>query len=129
MEPSRIRVTFRHSGESVIATPSGTYEQIGEEIVVTHDDGTVVARLSREQVQVSAIRAEGESNRLVRISRQPDGSWTAHPQPPLPATTTFVTNGWAEIARLRNQLRAVEQFETGDNHAFVQEFGAPPTET
>jgi len=126
MNPSRVRVTFLHSGESVIATPSGTYEQVGDEVVIRHADGTVVARLARDQVQVSAARAEPDFERIIHIRRQSDGSWTAHPQPPLPPTSTFVTGGWAEIARLRTSLRAVEHFESDEYGVFVQEFGEPP---
>lgn len=126
MEPSRIRVTFLHSGESVVATPAGTYEHVGDEVVIKHQDGTIIARLSREQVQVSAARGETAATRIIHIRRAPDGSWTAHPQPPLAATSTFVTDGWAQVSRLREQLHAVEHFETSDYGLFVQEFGEPP---
>ncbi len=126
MEPSRIRVTFLHSGESVVATPAGTYEHVGGDVVIKHEDGTTIARLSREQVQVSAARAEAGPTRVIHIRRAPDGSWTAHPQPPLAATSTFVTDGWAQVARLREQFHAVEHFESSDYRLFVREFGEPP---
>lgn len=127
MNLSRIRVTFIHSGESVIATPSGTYERVGDETVVRHSDETVVARFAHNQVQVSAARAEADHDtRVINIRRQPDGTWTAHPQPPLPATTSFVTSGWPEIARLRESLQAVEHFESDEYGFFVQEFGQAP---
>ena len=119
-------MTFIHSGESVIATPSGTYEHVGDEIVIRHRNGAIVARLAKDQVQVSSARREGDLDRVIHIRRQSDGSWTAHPQPPLPATTSFVTDGWAEIARLRSSLRAVDRFEAEDYAAFVQQFGEPP---
>jgi hypothetical protein len=126
MNLSRVRVTFIHSGESVVATPSGTYEQVGDEIVIRHADGTVVARLARDQVQVSATRAEADFERIINIRRQADGSWTAHPQPPFPPTTTFVTGGWSEISRLRTSLGALEHFKSDEYELFVREFGEPP---
>jgi hypothetical protein len=110
----------------VVATPSGTYEHIGDEVVIRHEDGTVVARLAHDQVQVSSARAETDFERIIHVRRQADGSWTAHPQPPLPATTSFVTSGWSEISRLRASLGAVEHFDTDEYELFVQEFGEPP---
>lgn len=70
--------------------------------------------------------------RRINIVRAPDGTWTAHPQPPLPATSAFVTGGWPEIARLRAEHDAVDHFSTDDYKHFVSQFGeapqaAPPT--
>lgn len=64
--------------------------------------------------------------RRVRIVRQPDGSWTAHPQPPLPATTSFVTGGWPEVARLRESLGSIDELASDDYATFVAQYGAPP---
>jgi hypothetical protein len=67
-----------------------------------------------------------DDRHIVNIRLQPDGSWTAHPQPPLPATTSFVIHGWEEIARLREHFRAVEHFRTDEYGQFVRDFGEPP---
>ena len=67
------------------------------------------------------------NRRLFKIVRQPDGSWTYHPQPPLPATTAFLVGGWPEVAALRGQLDAVEWFpDANDYSAFVAAHGEPP---
>lgn len=68
------------------------------------------------------------NERRIRIVRQPDGSWT-DPQPPLPATTSFLTGGWPEVARLRDSLGAIDEFSSEDYAKFVAQFGAPPDDS
>lgn len=63
---------------------------------------------------------------LININHQPDGSWTVAPQPPLAATTTFLTNGWTEIAQLRAEYRAVDHFDAADFAEFVAQYGPAP---
>jgi hypothetical protein len=67
-----------------------------------------------------------DQGRIINIRQQPDGSWTAHPASPLPATSVFVIGGWSEIERLRKDYDAVDHFDTDDYRAFVEQFGPPP---
>jgi hypothetical protein len=63
---------------------------------------------------------------LIDIRRQPDGTWTVAPQPPLAATTAFLRNGWTEIAQLRAEYGAIDHFDAADFEAFVAQYGPPP---
>lgn len=67
-------------------------------------------------------------DKLVAVVRQTDGSWTVHPQPPLPAISTFLADGgWRAIAQLRADYVAVEWFPlTADYLLFCEQFGPPP---
>ena len=74
------------------------------------------------------LPAVTDTRQEVVIRRQPDGSWTAHPQPPLPATSSFVTRGWGEVAELRQAHDAVDRFpDSADYEAFVEQFGPAPS--
>lgn len=66
-------------------------------------------------------------DRVFYVVRAGDG-WVANPQPPLPATSTFLGEGWKSVALQRESLRAVDWFPSTDDYkAFVEEFGRPPT--
>jgi hypothetical protein len=65
---------------------------------------------------------------LFYINRQPDGSWTIAPQPPLPSITTLI-NGWADVAKYRDQWDALDCFhKLADYYKFCKQFGEPPFE-
>jgi hypothetical protein len=58
--------------------------------------------------------------------RAGDG-WVAHRQPPLPATSTFLAEGWKSVTLQRETLNAVDWFPSSDEYqALVEEFGPPP---
>lgn len=68
-----------------------------------------------------------EERRLFCIHRQPDGSWTIAPQPPLPAVTAFISGGWADVTLYRDRWDAIDWFPNSDDYyQFCQEFGEPP---
>jgi hypothetical protein len=61
------------------------------------------------------------------INRQPDGSWTISAWPPLPAVTTFITNGWKDVEFYRDRWSAIDWFpNSADYSKFCQEYGEPP---
>lgn len=64
---------------------------------------------------------------VLNIRRAADGSWTVHPQPPLPTVTLTLTGGWGHIADLRERWGALDWFPvSSDYRRFVEEFGPPP---
>lgn len=64
--------------------------------------------------------------RCFTVVRVGDG-WFVSPQPPLPATTTALADGWDGVQFHRDSLNAVDWFpNTSDFDAFVEEFGPPP---
>jgi len=84
--------------------------------------------LPHGEARASYRSVMSQLQRVVNIRLQPDGSWTAHPQPPLPAVGTFVTHGWPQVAQLRETYNAVDHFETNQLPLFVEQFGPPPAD-
>jgi hypothetical protein len=69
----------------------------------------------------------GEQESRIVIRRQVDGSFTVGGDQGAPAFTTFVTDGWQQIAQLRAELHATDHFPvSADYEAFCEEFGPPP---
>jgi hypothetical protein len=117
---------FVKTGEVVVGPFNSLFDA---EQFVAANGGDLLRRALEDNGATHVVPPNAYRDRRVSVVRQQDGSWTIHPQHPLPSISTFLpSGGWRAIAQLRSDYGAVEWFRrTADFEEFCNQFGAPPT--